>query len=117
MEAMTDGRREVHNSADPVDSLLETGFKEQPRRSREDHAMSMDESPILSITVDTSNHDLVLAVDGEMDAATADALRNALEAVEPTDSTQVVVDLEHVSFIDSKGLLALLEGRDRLAQR
>jgi anti-sigma B factor antagonist len=77
----------------------------------------MDESPILSITVDKSNHDLVLAVDGEMDAATADALRNALEAVDPTDSIQVVVDLEHVSFIDSKGLLALLEARDRLAQR
>ena len=79
--------------------------------------MSMDESPILSITAHTSNHDLVLAIDGEMDAATADALRKAVEAVDPTDSTQVVVDLEHVSFIDSKGLLALLEGRDRLAQR
>jgi anti-anti-sigma factor len=77
----------------------------------------LDESPILSITVDTSNYDLVLGIAGEMDAATADTVRSALEAVDQTNSDRVVVDLEHVTFIDSKGLLALLEGRDRLAQR
>ena len=77
----------------------------------------LDESPILSITVDTSNHDLVLGINGEMDAFTADTVRSALEAVDQTDSDRVVVDLEHVAFIDSRGLLALLEGRDRLAQR
>jgi anti-sigma B factor antagonist len=76
----------------------------------------LDEAPILSITVDTSSHDVVLSIDGEMDAATADTVRSALEAVDPSDSERVVVDLEHVSFIDSSGLLALLQGRDRLAQ-
>jgi anti-anti-sigma factor len=77
----------------------------------------LDEPPTLSITIDTSNHDLVLAIDGEMDAFTGDTVRSALEAVDQTDSDRVVVDLEHVTFIDSSGLLALLEGRDRLAQR
>jgi anti-anti-sigma factor len=77
----------------------------------------LDDSPILSITIDTANHDVVLGINGEMDAATADTLRSALEAVDQTDSGRVVVDLEHVTFIDSSGLLALLQGRDRLAQR
>jgi anti-anti-sigma factor len=77
----------------------------------------LDESPILSITVDASNHDLVLGVDGELDAFTADTVRSALEAVDQTGSDRVVVDLEHVTFIDSSGLLGLLQGRDRLAQR
>jgi len=76
----------------------------------------LDEAPILLITIDTSNHDLVLGIDGEVDAATADTVRSALEALDPSASDRVVVDLEHVSFIDSSGLLALLQGRDRLAQ-
>ena len=77
----------------------------------------LDDAPMLSITVDTSNHDLVLGIVGELDMATADTLRSALEAIDRTDSDRVVVDLEHVTFIDSSGLLALLNTRDRLAER
>jgi anti-anti-sigma factor len=77
----------------------------------------LDESPILSITIDTSNYGLVLGIDGELDAATADIARNAVDAIDQTDSDRVVVDLEHVTFIDSRGLLALMQGRDLLAQR
>ena len=84
-----------------------------------------NESPDVSITVDTSDHGVLMAIDGEMDAATADTVSRALEAVvgraiEATghpDSHQVVVDLSHVSFIDSRGLLVLVRGRTRLAQR
>jgi anti-sigma B factor antagonist len=77
----------------------------------------LDESAILSITIETSNRELVLGINGEMDAATADVVRSAMEAVGQADSDRVVVDLEHVTFIDSRGLLALLQGRDRLAER
>lgn len=77
----------------------------------------LDESAILSITIDTSNHELVLGINGEMDAATADTVRSAMEAVDQADCDRVVIDLEHVTFIDSRGLLALLQGRDRLSQR
>jgi anti-anti-sigma factor len=78
--------------------------------------MLADESPILSIAVERSNQDLVLSIDGEMDAATTDTVRSGLEAVDPSDIDRVVVDMEHVTFIDSSGLLALLEGRERLAR-
>jgi anti-anti-sigma factor len=44
-------------------------------------------------------------------------VRSALEAIEPTDSARVVVDLERVAFIDSSGLLVLLQGREWLAER
>jgi stage II sporulation protein AA (anti-sigma F factor antagonist) len=77
----------------------------------------LDESPILSITVDTSNQDVTLRIDGELDAFTADTVCSALEAFDETAIDRVVVDLEHVNFIDSSGLFALLQGRDRLAQR
>jgi anti-anti-sigma factor len=77
----------------------------------------LDESPALSITVDASDHDVTLGIDGELDAFTADAVRSALEAFDHTDRDRVVVDLEHVTFIDSSGLFALVQGRDRLAQR
>lgn len=77
----------------------------------------LDESAILSITINTSNRELVLGINGEMDAATADLVSSAMEAVGQADSDRVVVDLEHVTFIDSRGLLALLHGRDRLAER
>jgi anti-anti-sigma factor len=79
--------------------------------------MSDDQSPVLSITIDSSSQDFVVAIDGEMDAATAATVRSALEAIEPTDSARVVVDLERVAFIDSSGLLVLLQGREWLAER
>jgi STAS domain len=44
-------------------------------------------------------------------------LQTALEAVDPSDCTSVVVDLAGVSFMDCRGLNALLIGRRGLARR
>ena len=103
---------------------METGFKGQPRCLRGSRSI-LDESSNFSITVEASDHGVVLGIKGEMDAATAHIVGRALEAVvgraleagDQPDSHQVIVDLEHVTFIDSRGLLALLQGRARLAQR
>ncbi len=47
---------------------------------------------------------------GELDLATAPALRTALEAAATPDVEHVVVILRDVSFVDSTGLGALVHG-------
>jgi anti-anti-sigma factor len=54
-----------------------------------------------------------VAVDGELDLATAALLEAALAEAEATAATSVVVDLGRVPFIDSAGLEVLLRARDR----
>jgi anti-sigma B factor antagonist len=78
--------------------------------------MSNDGVATLSITMDTSDHQVVIAVKGEIDAATADTLERALTATHSITCRTVVVDLAEVSFIDSSGLHALLIGRRDLAR-
>jgi anti-sigma B factor antagonist len=66
--------------------------------------------PGFTITRAPSDHGS-LAVHGEIDVSTApdlrDGLRNAVHAA--TRGTAVMVDLSAVSFIDSRGLTALVE--------
>lgn len=58
----------------------------------------------------------VLSVTGDVDVATAPALeRTLLEAAE-IQSGEVIVDLTACSFLDSRGLAALLAARARLAR-
>ncbi len=57
----------------------------------------------------------VVAVSGEVDVATAPALREALERVVDEDHGPVVVDLIDVTFIDSTGLGVLIGARKRCA--
>ena len=87
---------------------------------RRAHAMSGDGVlATLSVTMDTSDRQVVIAVSGEIDIGTVETLERALSAVDSIDSigcTAVVVDLAEVSFIDSSGLKALLTGRRDLAQ-
>jgi anti-anti-sigma factor len=55
-------------------------------------------------------HEIVLAVRGEVDIATADELRRRLDAViRAAGDRPVVVDLADVTFLDSTGLAALFE--------
>jgi len=70
----------------------------------------------LSVTTEASGSHVAIAVQGEIDAATADTLKRALDAVESTDCRTVIVDLAQVSFMDSSGLQALLVGRRELAR-
>ena len=71
----------------------------------------------LSVTTDAPDHQVVMAVQGEIDLSTAEMLKRAvLQSIDSVECKTVVVDLRGVSFIDSSGLKALLIGRRDLAQ-
>lgn len=55
----------------------------------------------------------VLRASGEIDVATAPALRDRLAELHDRGATRVVVDLEDVAFVDSTGLGVLVGGLRR----
>jgi len=57
---------------------------------------------------------LVLAVSGELDIATAPALRDRLEAAAEVGTRRLVIDLSAVSFLDSVALATILHAKQRL---
>ena len=58
----------------------------------------------------------VVAISGEVDVAAVPALERALEAAIETTAGGFVVDLSGVEFMDSSGLLAILNARGLLAR-
>ena len=54
-----------------------------------------------------------LRVSGEIDIATAPLLDERLRAAQSNGYTGVVVDLEHVTFMDSSGLRSLLRAAEQ----
>ena len=52
---------------------------------------------------------LILVVEGELDISTARLLDDALAHAEATVAAMIVVDLDHVDFIDASGLHVLLK--------
>jgi anti-anti-sigma factor len=70
------------------------------------------ETPI-DITVGTDDRGVVVTVAGEVDIATSPQLRDAcLRAME--SGADVGIDLAGVTFLDSSGLSALVEARQRI---
>jgi anti-sigma B factor antagonist len=59
----------------------------------------------------------VLAARGEIDLATVDYLRDAIERATETSAGEVWVDLSDVQFMDSTGLSALVVGHRALPGR
>jgi anti-sigma B factor antagonist len=55
----------------------------------------------------------VIALDGELDMASAPLLAGALDGTELDPDTMVVLDLQSLQFIDSTGLRAILSLRER----
>lgn len=58
----------------------------------------------------------VIQPSGDLDVYTVGSLRDAIGAMIEEDTTKVVVDLDHVPFMDSSGLGALMGGVRRLRE-
>jgi anti-anti-sigma factor len=69
-------------------------------------------TPELIISVRTTEHDCVVSVIGEVDMASAPQLVDALADAHG----RVVVDLAGVTFLDSTGISALVNARNRLRE-
>ena len=73
------------------------------------------ESGLFKIDVERSRDQLVLSVSGELDLASAPLLQEHLLDAAQAKMGEVVVDLEHVTYIDSVGLGILASAHKRLA--
>ncbi|HMZ14923.1 MAG TPA: STAS domain-containing protein [Mycobacterium sp.] len=75
--------------------------------------------PPLTVSEDQVQDAVVVRVAGDLDAASADALRTGLRGALPAAAQQpsrlLVVDLTEVSYFGSAGLNAMLDCRDEAA--
>jgi anti-sigma B factor antagonist len=55
----------------------------------------------------------VVRVAGELDVATAEALRHELHRAERTDAARIVLDLSGLEFVDASGVHVVLEADAR----
>jgi anti-sigma B factor antagonist len=62
----------------------------------------------LKWSVTSAPNEVVVALEGEMDMANADALGRALTAVVEARPSKVTVDLADLSFLDSSGIRCLV---------
>jgi anti-sigma B factor antagonist len=69
----------------------------------------------LQITSRQDGGRVVLSLEGELDLATAEMLEQAMEGLAP--ESMVVLDLEHLKFIDSTGLRSVLAALERCRRR
>ena len=69
--------------------------------------------PPFRVGVSRSDGSVVVAVEGELDLATAPQLRDRLVALSGEGQTRVVLDLSRLQFIDSTGLSVLVMARNR----
>jgi len=77
--------------------------------------VSHDADDVLTVTTTVLPASAVLTVAGEIDSYSAPRLVGALAAVLPERPTELTVDLNAVSFLDSAGVQALAEAYRRTA--
>lgn len=77
-------------------------------------APTIEEWPQFELTEEPLNSGLVISVAGELDMATAPALRERLSRATAAGASALVLDLRGVTFMDSIGLAAILHARSRL---
>jgi anti-sigma B factor antagonist len=77
---------------------------------------SESESGLFQIDVECSRDQCILSISGELDLATAPLLQEHLLEVAQTDMSEVVVDLEHATYIDSAVLGVLVSAHKRLTR-
>ena len=82
------------------------------------HSMRCKGMATVDLTYETSTHEgwSVLAVEGEIDVATAGQLREQVNAMIANGARSLVVDLNGVEFMDSTGLGVLVGAHKRLAE-
>jgi len=59
---------------------------------------------LLQWSVSAGDREVIVAVEGELDLANADALAKVLQAVVDEKPSKVIVDLASLSFLDSTGI-------------
>lgn len=71
------------------------------------------------LLIDVSHEDqrVVLALDGELDMASAPQLQSAIDDPELVGKPLVVLDLKRLDFIDSTGLRIILAARKLCSER
>src|SRR3954452_20891727 len=72
----------------------------------------LEELLIADYSLDSSTH--VVEVEGQVDLFSAPSLKERIWQVIDDGKTQLVVDLSHVTFMDSTGLGVLIGARKRL---
>lgn len=74
--------------------------------------------PQLNVTEeDVDDHTHVLALRGELDVATVPRLADPLREAIAAGKTAVVIDLGELTFLDSTGLMVLLNGLRRVVRQ
>jgi anti-sigma B factor antagonist len=66
-------------------------------------------------TMEMGNERSVVKLQGELDVATAPRLDVRIRRLVEEGNTDIVIDLSEVTFIDSEGVVALLQARRHLA--
>jgi anti-anti-sigma factor len=69
----------------------------------------MRETSDIAIDISTREDALILRVGGEVDLWTVHRLGDALATAQASDAHSILVDLDHVTFMDSTGLHALIQ--------
>ena len=79
--------------------------------------LDRDGSPPLTVLESRAGPRVVLTVNGEVDLASCDGLRAALDGAAGSAATEIWLDLTHVGFMDSTGLRVLVEAHRQLNGR
>ena len=77
----------------------------------------MGTSDVCSLTVSEEASRAIVVMRGELDAATGPTLSRAVSVLTRDGLTDIVIDLGEVTFVDSRGLSALLESYRDAAER
>jgi anti-sigma B factor antagonist len=71
----------------------------------------------LTVTVDESSVPPTIALAGELDPHTAPLFQAAVDGVVTSASTDLVLDLSGLGFVDSSGLRVLIRAQQQLAEQ
>lgn len=86
----------------------------QPGTEPEPSVASLDQ---LTVTIDASAQPPTIALAGELDPHTAPLLQREIDQILERGSTDLVLDLSALGFVDSSGLRVLISAQSQLADQ